>query len=140
MLRARRDDIGVIKEKFEAQSLVCNRTESPCDQEVDVTPAQFTVQCFRRCSHEMKHDARIAPGEPIDESRSEARGQQGAASNPQFPSRRVGKKLDILYRLAQDIEQSRSAIEQGATVLGRLDTLGVAVEQAHAECMLQFRD
>ena len=43
-------------------------------------------------------------------------------------------------RLAQVIEHSHSAIEQGATVLGRLDALAVAVEQAHAERMLQLRD
>ena len=65
---------------------------------------------------------------------------EGAASDPHFPSRRVGEKLDVLHALAQVVEYGRSAIEQRATVLGRLDPLAVAVEQAHAERMLQFRD
>ena len=63
-----------------------------------------------------------------------------AASDPHFPSSRVGEKLDVLHALAQLIEDGGPAIEQRATVLGRLDPLAVAVEQAHAERMLQFRD
>ena len=74
-MRARRDDKRVIKEKFEVQSLVCNGAKSPCDQKIDVTLAQFTVQRLHISGHEMKHDARIAPGEPIDNGRNEARGQ-----------------------------------------------------------------
>ena len=41
----------------------------------------------------MKHDAREAPGEPIDNGRNKARGQKGIASYSQLASRRVGKKL-----------------------------------------------
>src|SRR6266404_3608244 len=140
ILRARRDDIGVVKEKFEVQSLVCSGAESPYDQEIDVTLAQFTAQWLQICGHEMKHDARIAPGEPIDDGRNEACGQNGGASDPHFPSRRIGEKLDVLHRLAQVIEYGHSAIEQGATVLGRLDALGVALKQSHANGTFQFRD
>jgi hypothetical protein len=42
--------------------------------------------------------------------------------------------------LAQVIEYSRSTIEQGETVLGRLDPLGGAIDQTHANGVLQFRD
>ena len=77
---------------------------------------------------------------PIDESRNKARCEQGGASDPHFPSRRVGEELDVLRRLAQTIEHSHSAIKQGATVLGRIDALGVAVEQPHANSTFQFRD
>ena len=62
------------------------------------------------------------------------------ASDPHFASRRVGKKLDVLHALAQVIEYGCAAIEQRAAVFGRLDALAVAIEQAHAERMLQFRD
>jgi hypothetical protein len=74
-LRTRRDDSRVIKEKFEAQSLFCDGSESPCDQKIDVTPAQFTMQRFHISGYQMKDHARIAPGEPIDNTRNEARGQ-----------------------------------------------------------------
>ena len=84
-LRTRRDDTRVIKEKFEIQSLVCNGAKSPYDQEIDVTLAQFAVQRLHISGHEMKHDARIAPGEPIDHGRNKARGQKGGASDPHFP-------------------------------------------------------
>jgi hypothetical protein len=40
--------------------------------------------------------------------------------------------------LAQVIEHSRSTIEQSATVLGRLDPPGRAVDQTHANGVLQF--
>jgi hypothetical protein len=88
----------------------------------------------------MKHDARIGSREPIDDRGNKGRGQKGVASDPHFPSRWVGKKLDVLHALAQIIEYSDSAIEQRATVLGRLDPLAVAIEQAHAESVLQLRD
>src|SRR4030088_2465702 len=88
----------------------------------------------------MKHEARIASREPIDETRDKARGQQGAASDPHFPSRRIGEKLDVLHRLAQAIEGGRSAVEQGAPVSGRFYTLRAAVEKSHANGTFQFRD
>jgi hypothetical protein len=62
-----------------------------------------------------------------------------AASNPQFPGRRVREKRDVLHALTQIIEYGRPAIQQGAAVLGRLDPLAMAVEQANAERLLQFR-
>ena len=54
----------------------------------------------------------------------------------------VGSARNSMFftRLAQVIEHGRSAIEQGATVLGRLDALRVAVEQTHANGPFQFRD
>src|SRR5262245_12997971 len=63
-----------------------------------------------------------------------------AASNPHFPSGRIGGKLDLLHALAQVVEYSHSTIQQCTTVLRRLDALAVAIEQAHAEGMLQFPD
>src|SRR5882762_6214391 len=88
----------------------------------------------------MKHDSRITLGEPLDDGRNEGRGENGAACDPHFPRRRVGEKLDVFDALAQVIEYGHPAIEQRATVRGRLDALAVAVEQAHAERILQLRD
>src|SRR5439155_26963881 len=92
ILRARHDYIGVIKKKFETQSLVSNRASAPYDHEIDVTIARFAMQRLDISGHEMEYDARIAPSEPIDESRNEACGQKGGASDPHFPNRRVGEK------------------------------------------------
>ena len=46
----------------------------------------------------------------------------------------VGSARNSIFftALAQVVEHGRSAIEQGATVLGRLDPLGGAIEQTHA--------
>ena len=77
ILRARHDTVRVVKEKFEAESLVCKGAKSPCNQKIDVTLGQFTVQRLHISGHQMKHDARIAPGEPIDDGRNKARGQRG---------------------------------------------------------------
>src|SRR5262245_65163660 len=91
-----------------------------------------------RRDQEMEHDARIAPGEPVDDAGNETRREKGAASNPHFSSRRVGEKLDVLHALVQVVEYGRSTIEQRSTVLGWLDALRVAVEQLHAKSMFQF--
>ena len=111
ILRTRRNDIGIVKKKFEVVSRVCDRARASYDQEIDITLGEFPVQCLRVSGHEMEYDARIAPREPVDESGNEARGQKGGGSNPQFPGRRVGEKRDVLHALAQVI-----AIQQGAVV------------------------
>ena len=98
------------------------------------------ARCIRLLDLEMKHDARIAPGEPVDDAGNETRGEKGAASDPHFTSCRVGEKLDVLHALVQVIEYGCSAIEQRAAVLGWLDALRVAIEQLHAKGMFQFRD
>jgi len=87
----------------------------------------------------MKCHARIAPGKPIDNGRYETRGQQGGASDPNFSGSRVSEKLDIPHRLAQVIEHGRSTIEQGATIHGRFDPPGCALDQTHTNDVFQFR-
>src|SRR5664279_5406581 len=104
MMHASRDNIRVVKEKLEIQLLVCNGAKSPSDHKIDVALVQFPVQCLHMAGHEMKHDARIAPREPLDNGGNEARGQQGAASDPHFARRRIGEKLDVLQGLAQVVE------------------------------------
>jgi hypothetical protein len=72
------------------------------------------------------------------ESRSTTADTKLGASNSHFPGGGVGEKLDALQRLPQLTEDCYSAIEQGATVGGRLHTTGVAVEQTHTHGSLQF--
>src|SRR5947207_9333748 len=55
-LRAGRNNTGVLKKKLEVELLVCDGTEFPRDQEIDVTLAQFFVQRLDISGHEMKHD------------------------------------------------------------------------------------
>ena len=140
MLRARHDDERDIKEKIEALSLVCNAAESPCNQEIDVALAQLTVQRLRLCGHKMKDDARKAPGQPANDSGNEARAKRRDTSDPYFAGSGVGEKFEIFDALAQFVEYGHSAIKQCAPVFGRLDTLTMAVEQAHAERLLQIRN
>src|SRR5262245_10627276 len=98
------------------------------------------MQRFSECSRNLKHDTRIAPGEPINHGGNEARGQIGIASDPHFPGGRVSKKFEVLYRLSQLIEHSYSAIEQDATVFGRLNSLRIAIEEMRPYAPFQFRD
>src|SRR4029077_9360307 len=106
----------------------------------DIALGELPVQHLRVSGHETKYDARIVPGEPVNERGNEARGQKGGSSNPQSPRRRVREKRDVLHALAQVIEYGSTAIQQGAAILGRLDALAMAVEQANAERLLQFTD
>jgi hypothetical protein len=62
------------------------------------------------------------------------------ASDPDFPSCRVGEKFDFLRALAQVIEDGHSALEHRPTILGGLDSPGSAVKQTHAHCPFQFRN
>src|SRR5579864_1409479 len=95
---------------------------------------------IRLSDHEVEHDARIAPGEPVDDAGNEARGEKGAASDPHFANRRIGEKLDALDALVQVVEYCCSAIEQSTAVLGWLDALRVTVKQLHAEDAFKFRN
>ena len=51
---------------------------------------------------------------------------------------RVVKKFDVLQGLAQVIEHGCSAFKKCATVIGRRDPSGTAVEQGHANGLLQI--
>lgn len=53
-----------------------------------------------------KHEAGIQSGKLVNETGNEAGGEQRAASNPNFASRRIGNRLDIFHCLAQVIEGS----------------------------------
>ena len=55
-----------------------------------------------------------------------------------LPAARVVKKFDVLQGLAQVIEHGRSAFEKRATVVGRRDASGTAVEQRHTHGPLQI--
>src|SRR5215470_13355742 len=89
---------------------------------------------------DLKLNARIALGDPVDNSRDETCSEKWAASYSHFPCRRVGKELNLLDRLAKFIEDGRSAFQQGPPVRGRRDAQGIAVQQAHANGLFQFRD
>ena len=88
----------------------------------------------------MKHDARITPEEPIDHRRNKARGQKRVASDPHFSRLRVGEKLDVLHAQLQLVEGYDAVLEQGATILRRLDALRAAVEEPHTDRLFQVRD
>jgi hypothetical protein len=47
----------------------------------------------------VKPDARIGPGKPFNDDSHEAFGKGWCAPDPHLPSRRVGEKIDIFYRL-----------------------------------------
>jgi hypothetical protein len=65
---------------------------------------------------------------------------KGVQADPHLSGSGVGEKLDIPHRLAQVIEHSRSAIEQGTAVLGRLDPPVSTIDQTHADSVLQVGD
>ena len=48
MLCPRHDDKRIIKEKFEAQTLVCDGPHSSGNQEIEIAPVEFAMNCFNR--------------------------------------------------------------------------------------------
>ena len=57
-----------------------------------------------------------------------------------FPERRVAQKLYIFHPLTQVIKHRCRAVEQRATIGGRLNTFAATIEEAHANCAFSFRD
>src|SRR5262249_1200178 len=87
---SRPGDAWGLVERFEFKFLVSKAVRSPCNQEIDITLAQFTVQFVRFLRRdEMKRDARITRAEPLDDGRNEDFGVIGGASDPHFASARV---------------------------------------------------
>ena len=140
ILCARRDHISIIKEKFEAQSLIRKRAQPACNQEIDVTFAQFPMQGFRLSGHDMKHDAWKAAGKPVDNRRHEGRGQNVVASDPHVASLGVGEEFNVLHALPQLVEDGDASLEQRSAIGRRLGAMAVAFKQAHAEHMFKVGD
>src|SRR4051794_30407242 len=88
----------------------------------------------------MKHHARMAPGETIDDGRDEARTERRGASDPHLTRGWVGKEFDVLNALPQLVESCMAAIEHGAPVFGELDAVRVSVQETHPESLLQLPD
>src|SRR5262245_35346734 len=63
----------------------------------------------------MKHHAGMTPGELIGDCGDKARGERGDASDPHFPCRRVGEKLDALHAWRRS---SKTAIPQPSNSVG----------------------
>ena len=89
---------------------------------------------------DMNGDSRIFSVEPVEHRREHAHHDGVVRADPDFADRRIGQELDVLHRLAQVIEHGHSAIEQGATVLRRLDALAAAIEQSRADRVFEVRD
>ena len=90
-------------ENLEAELLICKGAATPCDQEVNVALAQFTMQCVRPCGHKMKNDARIAPREPIDDDSDETDFQVQTWNGLFAPK---GTPRPILDRLTDALDQA----------------------------------
>ena len=60
------------------------------------------------------------------------------AADPNFAGRRVGKKFDLLDALPELIECGEPVLENRATIERGLDTLPAALEQTHAERVLEI--
>ncbi len=58
----------------------------------------------------------MALGELVDDSRDEARGESGVATDPHFASRRVGEKLDLFDALPKFIERGEPVLENSLAI------------------------
>src|ERR1051325_9305513 len=130
-------DKRAVEEKFEPYARVREGAHSRRDSEVDAAIEKHGVERLHKSGREGKSDARMASREAIDDRGNEARGKRRDGANANFSTYGIGEKLDLVYCLAQIVEHRRPALEQGATVGGRLDTPRGAVEQGHSKRRLQ---
>jgi hypothetical protein len=62
------------------------------------------------------------------------------AADTQFARRRIGEKFDVPDPLPELVEHGEAAPDDRLAVLRRLDAPGAALEQPHAERMLEIGD
>ncbi|HVV63618.1 MAG TPA: hypothetical protein VHD14_17855 [Pseudolabrys sp.] len=85
-------------------------------------------------------DPGIPAAKLTEHGREQTRDDRFVSADPDFARRRVGEEIDFLYALAKIVEYSDAAVEQRTAVFRRLDPLRTAVEQAHAQGVLEVRD
>src|SRR5437016_14373569 len=95
------------------------------------------LQCGRRHGPDSDHDAGIAAAEFLNKGSQEPARKRTGTADPHLAAGWIGKKLDVPHALFQFIESCDPTLEEGATIDGRLDALGAAVEETNAECVLQ---
>src|SRR5262249_2599678 len=83
---------------------------------------------------------RILPKELLSNDREYPGDGDLRAPNAQLATVGVGQGLDLLYALAQLIENSHPAFEQSLAITRKFDTLRAAVKQPHAQTLLQIGD
>src|SRR5215470_19958033 len=104
------------------------RRQPGFDQNINATFVQLAPQQFQGRSGDTELDPRIASPQLLDDCGHEAWREPETASDPHLSCLQVGKGLDVLHRQAQVVKDSRSSIEQGATVESGLDALGAALK------------
>ena len=88
----------------------------------------------------MQGDARMLPQEAVGDGWHEAGGHRFGTTNVQLPDRRIAQEFDLSDALPQFIENRNAALDQRLAVQGRLDSLGLSVEQPYAERLFQIRN
>ena len=122
-------------------NVLLDRRHHAPEKEIEPALAQAAVLlCTRHDRRHMNGDSRIFPVEPLEHRRQQAYDHGIVRADPDLADRRIGQELDVLHRLAQVIEHGHAAVEQSATVLRRFGALTAAIEQPHADRVLEVRD
>src|SRR4051812_11314853 len=88
----------------------------------------------------MNCDPRIAAAKLAEDGGEQTRDNRFVPPDPNFPRRRVGEEIDSFDALTKIVENGYAAVQQRAAIFRRLDALRTAVEQAHAEGVLEVCD
>jgi branched-chain amino acid transport system substrate-binding protein len=87
--------------------------------------------------HHLQARARISTEETVDDRGNRSSNLDLGKADTQISAVGVGQKFDLLEPLPHLVEDSDAAIEQRPAVASQFDALRVAVEQPHAERVLQ---
>src|SRR5205085_6705341 len=85
----------------------------------------------------MKGHPRILSRESMDDGRIDSGDRMLAPSHAYLSRGRIGKGRDVLNALPQFVEHCDASFDKRPAIRRRLYTLSAAVEQAHAEGVLQ---
>jgi hypothetical protein len=143
IVRSGNHDRG-ITEKYINGVLLTNRVCDSRDHQLHAARRELRVQRCRVARGDMKCDPRILPREAVNHGCDYGGSKRFGGSNSQFTCRRIGEEIEILNALPQFIEYRDSALDEGATMRRRFDTLARAFQETHPEHMFelgnQFRD
>jgi len=132
-----RHDQAIIEQNFHIQIIDWEIVEKQC-REVSKNEIASPIAQGRHLQSQIirwvhvYNDARVFPEERFKDWGKDRRDGFGA-TDPEFPSGRIGQKLDVPYSLLQFVKGCEAPLEKRMAVHSWLDAMRIAVEKSHAE-------
>ena len=119
---------------------LADRFEQPYDGQIHASLLESAVSRPRFFGRHMKADARMPPGQLVDDAGNKSHSENHRATDPHLACGRVGKVFDVTEGLSQLVERNCAATEKRVSEHCRGHAVAVAVEQPHPQDLLHLAD